>query len=57
VTCVDWLMMWHNCMSREVFLLGHRNISIDDSPPKLVLQLDTYRFVLAIPQILLLVGL
>jgi hypothetical protein len=57
VTCVDWLMMWHNCMSREVFLLGHRNISINDSPPKLVLQLDTYRFVLAIPQILLLVGL
>jgi hypothetical protein len=30
VACVDWLMMWYSCMSREVFLVGHTNISIDD---------------------------
>jgi hypothetical protein len=30
VACVDWLIMWHSCMSREVPLVGHTNISIDD---------------------------
>jgi hypothetical protein len=31
MACVDWLMMWHSCMSREVPLVGHTNISIDDA--------------------------
>jgi hypothetical protein len=30
VACIDWLMMWHSCMSREVSLVGRTNISIDD---------------------------
>jgi hypothetical protein len=30
VACVDWLMMCHSRMSREVPLVGHTNISIDD---------------------------
>jgi hypothetical protein len=30
VACVDWLMMWHSYMSREVSLVGYTNISIDD---------------------------
>jgi hypothetical protein len=30
MACVDWLMMWYSCMSREVPLVGHTNISIDD---------------------------
>jgi hypothetical protein len=30
VAYIDWLMMWHSCMSREVPLVGHTNISIDD---------------------------
>jgi hypothetical protein len=30
MTSVDWLMMWHSCMSRGVLLAGHTNISIDD---------------------------
>jgi hypothetical protein len=30
VVCVDWLMMWYSCMSREITLVGHTNISIDD---------------------------
>jgi hypothetical protein len=30
VACIDWLMMWHSCMSREVPLVGYTNISIDD---------------------------
>jgi hypothetical protein len=28
VTCVDWLIMLHSCISREVSLVGHTNISI-----------------------------
>jgi hypothetical protein len=32
VACVDWLMMWHSCMSREVpLVVSYTNISIDDS--------------------------
>jgi hypothetical protein len=30
VACVYWLMMWPSCMSRDVPLVGHTNISIDD---------------------------
>jgi hypothetical protein len=30
LACVDWLMMWYGCMSREISLVGHTNISIDD---------------------------
>jgi hypothetical protein len=29
VACIDWLMVWYSCMSREVTLVGHTNISID----------------------------
>jgi hypothetical protein len=25
------MLMWHSCMLREVLLVGHTNISIDDS--------------------------
>jgi hypothetical protein len=31
VACIDWLMMCHSCVLREVPLVGHTNISIDDS--------------------------
>jgi hypothetical protein len=30
MTYIDWLMMLHSCMSREVPLVGYTNISIDD---------------------------
>jgi hypothetical protein len=30
VAWVDWLMMWHSYISREVPLVGHTNINIDD---------------------------
>jgi hypothetical protein len=30
VACVDWLMMWYSCISREIHVVGHTNISIDD---------------------------
>jgi hypothetical protein len=29
-------MMWHSCMSREVLLVGHTNISIDDMETKVL---------------------
>jgi hypothetical protein len=31
VICVNWLMMWHSYMSREVTLVGPTNISVDDT--------------------------
>jgi hypothetical protein len=30
VTYVNWLMICHSYMSRQVSLVGHTNISIDD---------------------------
>jgi hypothetical protein len=30
VAYVDWLVMWHSYMSREVPLVGNTNMSIDD---------------------------
>jgi hypothetical protein len=31
VACVNWLMMLHSCMLREVSLVDHTNINIDDA--------------------------
>jgi hypothetical protein len=30
VACVDWLMMWYSCISKEVSLVDQTNISMDD---------------------------
>jgi hypothetical protein len=30
VIYVDWVVMWPMCMSREIFLVGHTNINIED---------------------------